>query len=348
MHRVVAVVLAGGTGERLSFLSGADSKPAVPFGGKWRLIDFGLSKCVNRGIEDISPDAVPPALPRGPHRHGRAVGPRPAPQGWRRSCSPICRGIVGLVPGHHRRRAVHAARGRRGGRRGAVLIPPWPATISTRWTTGRSSRRTADRRRRDGRRADVPRGGVPHGHLLHGRRRPDRTGRRSRRPRSDLASMGVYVFDPAALDDWRPHRQRFRERRHATRPCWPAGRESSSTARGVLADIGDGRGLLGRQPRPGGARAPVRPVRSDVAPCQGRWSAPRPRSAPTPSPATRSSATAASSMASSSTGCCRRASTSTRARSSATRRAARHATSVRGRSSTPRSSTSSSRWERAR
>ncbi len=53
MGDVVAVILAGGAGERLSILSAIRSKPAVPFGGKYRLIDFSLSNAVNSGIEDV-------------------------------------------------------------------------------------------------------------------------------------------------------------------------------------------------------------------------------------------------------------------------------------------------------
>jgi glucose-1-phosphate adenylyltransferase len=53
MGDVLAVVLAGGAGERLSILSAIRSKPAVPFGGKYRLIDFSLSNCANSGIDDV-------------------------------------------------------------------------------------------------------------------------------------------------------------------------------------------------------------------------------------------------------------------------------------------------------
>jgi glucose-1-phosphate adenylyltransferase len=53
MGDVLAVVLAGGAGERLSILSAIRSKPAVPFGGKYRLIDFSLSNCANSLIEDV-------------------------------------------------------------------------------------------------------------------------------------------------------------------------------------------------------------------------------------------------------------------------------------------------------
>ena len=53
MKRVVAVVLAGGEGERLSILSAVRAKPAVPFAGKYRIIDFALRNCVNSGIDNV-------------------------------------------------------------------------------------------------------------------------------------------------------------------------------------------------------------------------------------------------------------------------------------------------------
>ena len=48
-----AFILAGGAGTRLCLLSERRAKPAVPFGGKYRIIDFSLSNCVNSGIFDI-------------------------------------------------------------------------------------------------------------------------------------------------------------------------------------------------------------------------------------------------------------------------------------------------------
>jgi glucose-1-phosphate adenylyltransferase len=49
----MAMILAGGEGERLSILSSVRAKPAVPFGGKYRIIDFTLSNCVNSDINDV-------------------------------------------------------------------------------------------------------------------------------------------------------------------------------------------------------------------------------------------------------------------------------------------------------
>ena len=50
----LAVVMAGGRGERLKHLTEDRCKPATPFGGKFRIIDFVLSNCVNSGIRQIS------------------------------------------------------------------------------------------------------------------------------------------------------------------------------------------------------------------------------------------------------------------------------------------------------
>jgi glucose-1-phosphate adenylyltransferase len=52
-RNTLAIVLAGGRGERLKALTDWRAKPAVPFGGKFRIIDFTLSNCVNSGIRRI-------------------------------------------------------------------------------------------------------------------------------------------------------------------------------------------------------------------------------------------------------------------------------------------------------
>lgn len=94
----VAMLLAGGQGSRLYVLTGNMAKPAVPFGGKFRIIDFPLSNCTNSGIDTVgvltqyrplelnSYIGSGPALGAGPHVRRR---PHPA-----------------ALPVRHRRRLV--------------------------------------------------------------------------------------------------------------------------------------------------------------------------------------------------------------------------------------------------
>ena len=53
MKNIFTMVLAGGKGERLFPLTDQRAKPAVPFGGKYRIIDFTLSNCLNSGLRKI-------------------------------------------------------------------------------------------------------------------------------------------------------------------------------------------------------------------------------------------------------------------------------------------------------
>lgn len=50
---MIAMILAGGQGSRLGLLTKKIAKPAVPFGGKYRIIDFTLSNCANSGIDTV-------------------------------------------------------------------------------------------------------------------------------------------------------------------------------------------------------------------------------------------------------------------------------------------------------
>ncbi len=54
MDNVLAIILAGGQGERLSILAQDRAKPALLFAGKYRIIDFVLSNCVNSGIHNVA------------------------------------------------------------------------------------------------------------------------------------------------------------------------------------------------------------------------------------------------------------------------------------------------------
>ena len=53
MKTVTSLIMAGGRGERLYPLTRDRAKPAVPFGGIYRIIDFTLSNCINSGMRHI-------------------------------------------------------------------------------------------------------------------------------------------------------------------------------------------------------------------------------------------------------------------------------------------------------
>ncbi|OGO42699.1 MAG: hypothetical protein A2137_03540 [Chloroflexi bacterium RBG_16_58_8] len=93
MEKVLAVIMAGGRGERLSALSRERAKPAVPFAGKYRIIDFVLSNCVNSGLYQVivltqyQPASIIEHIGEGrpwglvpPDRSIRLLQPFPAPE----------------------------------------------------------------------------------------------------------------------------------------------------------------------------------------------------------------------------------------------------------------------------
>ncbi|HWP69323.1 MAG TPA: sugar phosphate nucleotidyltransferase, partial [Rectinemataceae bacterium] len=53
MAKVLSIVLGGGKGTRLYPLTKERSKPAVPFGGKFRIVDIPISNCINAGFRKI-------------------------------------------------------------------------------------------------------------------------------------------------------------------------------------------------------------------------------------------------------------------------------------------------------
>lgn len=63
----IAMLLAGGKGKRLNLLTRTMVKPAMPFGGKYRIIDFALSNCKNSGIETVG--ILTQYMPRALHSH---------------------------------------------------------------------------------------------------------------------------------------------------------------------------------------------------------------------------------------------------------------------------------------
>jgi glucose-1-phosphate adenylyltransferase len=53
LEKTITIILAGGVGSRLYPLTAERAKPAVPFGGRYRIIDFTLSNCLHSGLRRI-------------------------------------------------------------------------------------------------------------------------------------------------------------------------------------------------------------------------------------------------------------------------------------------------------
>ena len=72
---MIAMLLAGGQGSRLGVLTAKVAKPAVAFGGKYRIIDFPLSNCINSGIDTVGVlTQIPASAVEHTHRDRNAVG----------------------------------------------------------------------------------------------------------------------------------------------------------------------------------------------------------------------------------------------------------------------------------
>lgn len=204
-RRTLVLVLAGGEGSRLKNLTKWRAKPAVPFGGKYRIIDFALSNCVNSGIFNVA--VLTQYMPRSLNDHLRAGKP------W----------------------DLDRAEG------GLRLLQPYQSSAeeSGAWQEGSADavRFNLDVVRESGaeqvlllagnhiykmnyqpliefhrrRKADVTiavQAVTQHQTHRYGMVTTDADGRISRfeekprRTRSNLASTGIYVFNPAVLEDW--------------------------------------------------------------------------------------------------------------------------------------------------
>ena len=76
---MIAMLLAGGQGSRLGVLTSKVAKPAVTFGGKYRIIDFPLSNCINSGVDTVG--VLTAIEAEYPYRNWYSVGS--GPEYWR-------------------------------------------------------------------------------------------------------------------------------------------------------------------------------------------------------------------------------------------------------------------------
>ena len=139
MHDVLAVILGGGAGTRLYPLTRERAKPAVPLGGKYRLIDIPISNCLNSGLNHIF--VLTQYLSASLNRHiswtYNNLGT--FSRGWVQILAaeqtPGRQMAEIVVPGHRRRRAQADHRDRSVG---AKRSSSCPATTSIVWTISAS------------------------------------------------------------------------------------------------------------------------------------------------------------------------------------------------------------------
>jgi glucose-1-phosphate adenylyltransferase len=204
VSRTLAVILAGGEGERLSLLSGVRAKPAVPFAGKFRIIDFTLSNCVNSGLTNVivltqyAPMSLNDHIGAGrPWDLDRNIGgvrmmqpflSRGRPREWYRGTAdavaanfdPILQSgadIVLVLAGDHIYKMDYGPfiqQHRR--KRADVTIAVKPVPIAEAHRFGVLTLDDSDA-------------------VTEWQEKP-------RQPRSNLASLGIYVFSPRALERW--------------------------------------------------------------------------------------------------------------------------------------------------
>lgn len=72
---MIAMLLAGGQGSRLGVLTRKVAKPAVAYGGRYRIIDFPLSNCINSGVDTVGrADTVSAAAFESAYRDWDSMG----------------------------------------------------------------------------------------------------------------------------------------------------------------------------------------------------------------------------------------------------------------------------------
>ena len=95
--RCVAMLLAGGQGSRLMVLTENTAKPAVPFGGKYRIIDFPLSNCVNSKIDTVGILTQYQPLELNEYRSCRPTPRVKTPNGTRARPTPSIRTLASSI-----------------------------------------------------------------------------------------------------------------------------------------------------------------------------------------------------------------------------------------------------------
>jgi glucose-1-phosphate adenylyltransferase len=204
MPSLLAVILAGGTGERLSILSQARAKPAVPFAGKYRIIDFTLSNCVNSGIYNIivltqyQPVSLTEHIGIGapwglvpPDRNIRLLQPyltREQQRDWYKGTADAVYQNLDRIEGEMVDTVLILSGDH-------VYKMDYGPMLEFHWKTGADATLAVTRMSRE----ELPRFGTV---ITDGNGKVLRFQEKVKKPESNLVSMGIYIFNTVTLRQW--------------------------------------------------------------------------------------------------------------------------------------------------
>jgi len=239
MLRTIALILAGGDSPALSVLTAERTEAAVPFGGKFRIIDFALSNCVNSGIYNVG--VLTQYRPRSLHAHlgvgrpwdlDRAQGglrilhPSPTPDGggWQRGTADAVRYNLDLIEDQPLDAVLMLA----GDHVYKMDYTPLLQLHEEREADVTMAVRSVSPH-------DAHRYGIV---TVGGDGRVDRFEEKPRRASSNLASMGIYVFRRQFLIDLLRGGSEQDFGRHLMSKVVGGGRTFAYNFQGYWADVG--------------------------------------------------------------------------------------------------------------
>ncbi len=204
MDKLLAVIMAGGRGQRLSILAEERAKPAVPFAGKYRIIDFVLSNCANSGIHNVlvltqyQPISITEHIGEGrpwglvpPDRKIRLLQPFLAPEKGRNWYKGTADAVRQNLEGIEAEEADY------------VLILSGDHVYKMNFLpmleAHKASRADATLAIIQIPREELYRFGTV---VVNGNGRVTKFQEKSRKPQGNLASMGIYIFKKELLGDW--------------------------------------------------------------------------------------------------------------------------------------------------
>ena len=197
------MLLAGGQGSRLHALTSHVAKPAVPFGGKYRIIDFPLSNCINSGIDTVGVLTQYRPLELNAYIGNGEPGTWTGPTAASTSCPPTC-GREKRAPGTKARPTPSTRTSTSWRPMIRNMYSSCPATTSTRWTTPTAPPPQGADAACTIAVLEVPMEEASRFGIMNVDENDDiyEFEEKPKHPKSNLASMGIYIFTWSKLREY--------------------------------------------------------------------------------------------------------------------------------------------------